>query len=126
MHMVAAVHVRLAILCAAWLPLTLQQIVPATLGLNEFCHVSQEDLRVLPSAGFRRSVLQPFTTTTAGTERVAPVPVAANLSGCLFFNRTILHLMRSSAAIAPSTRSGPQGASHGLWKAPRISQVRAP
>ena len=76
--------VLFAILCAAWLPMSLQQIVPADLGgLSGFCPVSQEALRVLPSSGFTRSVLQPFTTTTlAGSQE--PLPLAANLTECLF------------------------------------------
>ena len=75
--------VLFAILCTAWLPLSLQQVVPATLGLSGLCHASQEDLRVLPSSGFTRSVFQPFTNTTlAGSQE--PVPQAANLTDCLF------------------------------------------
>lgn len=75
--------VLFAVLCAAWLPSSLQQVVPATLGLSGLCHVSQTGLRVLPSSGFTRTVLQPFTNTTGvGTKDV--VPVVANLSSCLF------------------------------------------
>ena len=75
--------VLFAILCAAWLPISLQQIVPATLGLSSFCPVSQEALRVLPSSGFTRSVLEPFTNTTlAGSQE--SLPLAVNLTGCLF------------------------------------------
>lgn len=75
--------VLFAILCAAWLPISLQQIVPADLGLSGYCPVSQQALRVLPSSGFTRSVLQPFTNTTlAGSQE--PLPLAANLTDCLF------------------------------------------
>ena len=63
--------------------MSLQQIVPADLGLSGFCPVSQGALRVLPSSGFTRSVLQPFTNTTlAGSQK--PLPLAANLTDCLF------------------------------------------
>lgn len=100
-----------ALLCASCLPLSLQQIVPATLGLSGLCHVSQEDLRVLPSSGFIRSVFQPFTNTTlAGSQE--PVPLAANLTGCLFqsyepaFDALIGSTNRTIYQVGP-TRSEP-------------------
>ena len=72
-------------LCITLLHLSLQQVVPAKLPLSGLCHVSQEDLRVLPSSGFNRSVLKPFTsTTTIGAPAPAPVSSVVNLSGCLF------------------------------------------
>lgn len=75
--------VLFAVLCMVWLPKSLQQVVPAALSSSEFCHVRQEDLRVLPSSGFRRSVLEPFSNTTyAGSQEL--VPIAANLKHCLF------------------------------------------
>ena len=78
------VNIVFAILCVTCLPLSLQQVVPAPQQLSEFCHVSQEDLRVLPSAGFSRSVLKSFTSTTTAGAQPTPIPFAANLSGCLF------------------------------------------
>ena len=80
--------VLFAVLITAWLPLSLQQVAIATLPLSGLCqpargHVSQGDLRVLPSSGFTRAVTQPFTNTTfVGSQET--VPVAANLTGCLF------------------------------------------
>ena len=103
--------VMLAVLATGWLPLSLQQIVPATLGLSGLCHVSQEDLRVLPSSGFTRAVLQPLTNTTfAGSQE--PVPLAANLTSCLFqsydpaFDALIGSTNRTIYQVGP-TRSEP-------------------
>ncbi len=73
-----------AILCMTCLPLSLQQVVPATQQLSGYCHVTQENLRVLPSAGFSRSVLKPYTSTTTSGAQPTPIQSAANLSGCLF------------------------------------------
>ena len=40
---------------------------------------------MLPSSGFTRAVLAPFTsTTTISAGAPAPVPSAASLAGCLF------------------------------------------
>lgn len=79
------VAATLVVCCLFWLPHSLQQVVPAALSSIAFCRASQEDLRVLPSSGFSRSVLRPFTsTTTPGAQAPAPVPAAAELSNCLF------------------------------------------
>ena len=109
LFMMAAV--LFATLCATWLPLSLQQVVPAALGSSGLCHVSQEDLRVLPSSGFTRSTLEPFTNTTyAGSEEL--VPIAANLTGCLFesydpaFDAIIGSTTRTIYQVGP-TRSEP-------------------
>ena len=67
--------------CAVWLPLSLQQIVPAALSNSEYCHVSQEDLRVLPASGFSRDPIDYYTSTkdVAG----APIPSVPS-ANCLF------------------------------------------
>ena len=68
--------------CVVWLPLSLQQIVPAALSNTEYCHVSQEDLRVLPSTGFSRDPINYYTsTTTLPTGAPAPSVPSPN---CLF------------------------------------------
>ncbi len=77
-------NILFAILCVTCLPLSLQQVVPAKQQLSGYCHVSQEDLRVLPSSGFSRSVLKPYTSTTTVGAQPTPIQSAANLSGCLF------------------------------------------
>lgn len=73
-----------AAFCTACLPYSLQQVVPASLPLSGLCHVSQQDLRVLPASGFSRSVLAPYTNTTTTGVPPVPIPSVANLSGCLF------------------------------------------
>ena len=79
------VQLFFAVCCAICLPVALQQVVPAALSLSGLCHLSQEDLRVLPTSGFTRDVLAPFTsTTTISAGAPAPVPSAADLAGCLF------------------------------------------
>ena len=79
------VQLLFATCCAICLPVALQQVVPAPLSLSGLCHLSQEDVRVLPTSGFTRAVLAPFTsTTTVSNGAPAPVPSAANLAGCLF------------------------------------------
>ena len=73
--------------CAVWLPLSLQQIVPAALPVSALCHVSQESMRVLPSTGFSRSVLASYLTTmTTGAAGPAPVPSVVGLEGCLILS----------------------------------------
>ena len=66
---------------------------------------------MLPSSGFIRSVFQPFTNTTlAGSQE--PVPLAANLTGCLFqsyepaFDALIGSTNRTIYQVGP-TRSEP-------------------
>ena len=73
--------------CAVWLPLSLQQIVPAALPVSALCHVSQESMRVLPLTEFSRSVLASYLTTmTTGAAGPAPVPSVVGLEGCLILS----------------------------------------
>ena len=84
LHTILMTRLLFAAFCAACLPYSLQQVVPASLPLSGLCDVSQQDLRVLPAAGFSRSVLAPYTNTTTVGVPPVPIPSVANLSGCLF------------------------------------------
>ena len=76
-----AAIIILAACCAAWLPVALLQApTPITTSLKGLCHVSQTDLRVLPSQGFTRSLEAAFSTATAP----APIPALSAEAGCLF------------------------------------------
>ena len=66
------------------LQLAHQQIVPATDITGRFCTVSSEAIRVFPSEGFTRSALEPLTATRSVAPGAALVPLASELTGCLF------------------------------------------
>ena len=59
------------------------QVVPYDSPTTRLCSVTQEQLRVLPSAGFGRGPLQPYQSTQFAPAS-APQPAVSDLSDCLY------------------------------------------
>ena len=104
--------------CTLWLPVSRQQVTALQTSQTGLCHVSVEDLRVLPSSGFTRSILEPYNTTLAS----APIPALAESAGCLLQSYGVYSARLPARAVSRPHQGG-QGA--GLKRHLRLEWVGA-